>query len=108
MQRECSIQTLFTSAIVLVNGRAIFQRRETTKAVRRLSDENHGRAMRSFFAAYVTWDEGGDAGKTAVPESSRYSVAAARLRNGPSGIRIVEGGDSKEKPPFCFYPLFSF
>jgi hypothetical protein len=58
--------------------------------------------MRSFFAAYVTWDEGGDAGKTAVPELFRYSVAAACLRDGASENRIVEGGDSKEKPPFYF------
>jgi hypothetical protein len=64
--------------------------------------------MRSFFAANVMWDEGGDAGKTAVPELFRYNVAVASLRSGPSRIRIVEGGDSKEKPPFCFYPLFSF
>jgi hypothetical protein len=49
MQRECSIHRYLCSAIVLVNGRAIFQRREMTKAVRRLSDENHGMAMRSLF-----------------------------------------------------------
>ncbi len=56
----------------------------------------------------VTWDEGGDAGKTAIPKLFNYSVAVASLRSGPSRIRTVEGGISKGKPPFCFHPFFSF
>ena len=42
MQRSWGIHALFIGAIVLANGRAIFQRREITKAVQRLGNEARG------------------------------------------------------------------
>ncbi len=57
MQRERSVHGLFIGAIVVANGRAIFQRRETTKAVRRLGNEARG-GNEEALTADVTTEEG--------------------------------------------------
>jgi len=57
MQCSWGIHALFIGAIVLANGRAIFQRRETTKAVQRLGNETR-EGNEEALAAGVTTGKG--------------------------------------------------
>jgi hypothetical protein len=82
---------------------SIFQKKRDDKGRPETRRRESWKGNEETLAAYVTWEKGGAAGQTVVPECSRYSVAAVCSPKQVFKKSDAKGGISKESPPFCFW-----